>query len=491
MNSTTRALAPARHLSPTVLAAMIGALLILTVTAVTSRMSVHFHQQRETRLIQRLGEVYLDGLSAVVAPHVAPPAGRDGGGGLDAALRRVATYHDGVREVRVVVRTPDGGVLGSLARDEQAEASALPPVDAEIPLATPDDSPRVWVQRPLRDGSQVLAVLSAQLDLQPVRDARLRASLQSLSANAFLAIVLAGFGWIAVGRLLFPLRLLADALGEAAAGRPHPVVRDGRNRNMHVRTLLDEYDRMVEALAERRKLQTALAERLRAADLGRLAATIAHEVRNPLAGMINAVDTARRFRADPQAVTDSLDLLDRGLRAIERVVDTTLSMHRPPKDSPFTRQVDFDDLARLLDTAARRQFVALRWTATLSAPWPIDASTVRQIALNLTLNAINAAGAGGIVEFSVTETPETIRMVVCDGGPGLAPDLAEHLRRLDLEWIDTSEGGIGLGVVIRAVVSLGGRIDVRGGAAGGTEIAVHLPREGRPDSAPCPSEERS
>lgn len=472
--------------SPTVLAAAIGALLILTVTAVTSRISVHFHQQRETRLVQRLGDVYLDGLSAVVLPHLVSEDRE----ALDAALKRVATYHDGVREVRLVVRAPDGAIIGALSRDARSTSVSPPPIDAAVSLVTTGDHDRVWVQRPLRDGSGIRAILSAQLDLQPIREARLRASLESLGANAFLAIVLAGFGWWVMGKLLLPLTLLTEALGEAAAGTPRPVARGKQAWNAHVRTLLDEYDRMVDALAERRQLQTVVAERLRTADLGRLAATIAHEVRNPLAGMLNAVDTARRFRADPIAVADSIDLLDRGLRAIARVVETTLSMHRPPMDNETTHQIDFDDLAKLLDVAALRQQVTLTWSAVLASPWPFDATIVRQIVLNLTLNAIGAAGSGGKVELTVEEAPEEVAILVSDDGPGLSADLADHLRRLDLDWIDTSEGGIGLGVVIRAVVSLRGRVEVRRGPFGGTDIAVRLPREVR-DGASSSSEEAS
>lgn len=473
-----------RHLPQTVLAAAIGAMLILTVTAITSRISVYFHQQRETRLVQRLGDVYLDGLSAVVAPYL----GKGEYAGLDGALERVATYHDGVREVRLVVRTPDGRIVGNLARDAQATAASPPPLDADVSLATADDHARVWVQRPLRDGERELAVLSAQLDLQPIRDARLKASLESLAANAFLAVALAGFGYFAIGRLLSPLKQLEEALAEAAAGKPRPIPPGTRPVNARIQSLLTEYNRMVSALADRRQLQIALAERLRTADLGRLAATIAHEVRNPLAGMLNAVDTARRFHADPRAVTDSIDLLERGLRAIARVVETTLSMHRPPTESETTGQVDFDDLAKLLGTAADRQHATLRWSATLATPWPIDATIVRQIVLNLTLNALNAVGSGGVVDLTVEEGDDAVAITIADDGPGLAEGFAAPLRRLDLDWIDTTQGGIGLGVVIRAVASLRGRIDVAVAAGRGTRIAVLLPRKRQSSTVFSPSE---
>jgi signal transduction histidine kinase len=460
---------PRIRLPQTILVAAIGALLILAVSAVTSRISVHFHQQRETRLVERLGEVYLDGLSAVVAPLLTSGRHED----LRSALERVASYSDGVREVRVVVRLPDGRVVGELVRDPEAAAGEPPPLAEGVPLEVVGKGAWVWVQRPLVVAGRSVAVLSAQLDLRQIRDARTRATLQSLAANALLAVTLAAFGFFAMGRLLAPLKALEDALAAAVAGDPRPIPIDDRARGGRLGRLLEAFNLMVTAQAERSQMRVVLAERLRTADLGRLAATIAHEVRNPLAGMLNAVDTARRFRADPKVVTDSLDLLERGLRAVARVVETTLSTHRPPAGGVGTRQVDFDDLQSLVAAAADRQKVNLVWRAELTRGWPVDSSVVRQIVINLAVNALNAAGSGGSVAVRAWETSEGLETEVVDDGPGIAEAVADRLRRLDLDWIDTTEGGIGLGVVIRAVAALGGRIEVGSGPDGrGTRVVV-------------------
>lgn len=458
------------RLPQTILAAAMGALLILAVSAVTSRISVHFHQERETRLVERLGEVYLDGLSAVVAPLLTSGRWDD----LKPALERVASYSDGVREVRVVVRLPDGRVVGELVRDPVAAAGVPPPLDEGVSLEVAGKGSWVWVQRPLMVAGREVAVLSAQLDLRQIRDARTRATLQSLAANAVLAVTLAAFGFFAMGRVLAPLKSLEDALGAAVAGDPRPIPIDDRARGGRLGRLLEAFNLMVAAQAERSQMRTVLAERLRTADLGRLAATVAHEVRNPLAGMLNAVDTARRFRADPKVVADSLDLLERGLRAVARVVETTLSTHRPPAGTEGTRQVDFDDLESLVAAAADRQKVTLVWKADLTRGWAVDSTVLRQIVINLAVNALNAAGAGGSVTVLARETADGPVTEVIDDGPGIAEATADRLRRLDLDWIDTTEGGIGLGVVIRAVAALGGRIDVGRGPDGrGTRVVVH------------------
>ncbi len=456
----------------TVLVAIVGAVLILLVTVLASRVAILMHRQSEMQLIERIGEVYLDGVSAAVAPLLDTGHRAD----LAAALERVAAYHDGVREVRVVVRSTGGDVLGDLARDAVAAQAKLPPVDTEVSLTTTSEENRLWVQRPLFVDDRALAVLSAQLDLKPIREERLTVALKSLAVNVLMAIGLATVGFLLMRRLLAPLNLLERALLDASEGEPRPiplVEREAPNRR--IRKLVRAYNRMARALAERRQVQIARAERLRAADLGRLAATIAHEVRNPLTGMLNAVDTARRFPDNRAAVTESLDLLDRGLKAIARVVDTTLSIWRPPARDSGVRQVDLDDLERLVRPVAERHGVRLDWSATLDRSLSLDASIIRQIVLNLVLNAVNATGSGGAISFSAAEDGAELRLVVVDDGPGLDPAVAARLERLDLDWIDTSEGGIGLGVVIRAVTSLGGAIETATPPRGGTSVTIGLP----------------
>lgn len=457
----------------TMLVAAVATLSILFVTVLASRVAVLMHQRPETRLVERIGEVYLDGLSAAVEPYAETGHERE----LKAALERVATYHDGVREVRVVVRAPSGALLGDLARDDLAAKTELPPLDTEIPLIASSDRNRFWVQRPLWRGDRVRAVLSAQLDLKPIRDERLAADIKSLTVNAFMAAALAAFGFWLMRRLLAPLRLLETALARAAAGDPRPIgAVAGVAANPRLHALIRAYDAMTSALLERAQLRIAQAERLRAADLGRLAATVAHEVRNPLAGMLNAIDTARRFPDNREAVASSLDLVERGLAAISRVVDTTLSVHRPPAGGKPVDAVDFEDLARLLGPAAARRGVRLDWSAAIDERLGIDATVVRQVVLNLALNAVAAARPNGRVAVAAVSTPAGLELTVEDDGEGLDPTVVERLETLDLDWIDTSEGGIGLGVVMRAVASLGGRIETtRRQDPPATVIRVTLP----------------
>ena len=131
-----------------------------------------------------------------------------------------------------------------------------------------------------------------------------------------------------------PVRLLTDRLRRAQAGNfdrvppgmlPPPSSEYGR--------LLRGYNDLVDALGERDALAARLAERERESVLGRLAATLAHEVRNPLGGMATALDTVRKFGDDRDVRAKGLDLIERGLWSIRDVVGSVLAFHRMPPDS--------------------------------------------------------------------------------------------------------------------------------------------------------------
>ena len=92
-----------------------------------------------------------------------------------------------------------------------------------------------------------------------------------------------------------------------------------------------------------------LAERERESVLGRLAATVAHEVRNPLGGMTTALDTVRKFGDNPDVRGKSLDLIERGLWSIRNVVGSVLAFHRMPPDTRRLAQGDLDDLRLLIE----------------------------------------------------------------------------------------------------------------------------------------------
>src|SRR5690606_12096727 len=224
-----------------------------------------------------------------------------------------------------------------------------------------------WVWRPLSDerlavGAQAPGLtVVANLDVADYVAARRRLWWRVLLFNLGVALACGLLGVLIMRRLQAPLDLLTSHLQRTAEAGPEPVAESRiTDKDPETARLFRAYNRMALAARDREALITRLAEQEREAVLGRLAATLAHEVRNPLAGVLTAVDTLRRFGDRPEARAEALDFMERGLRVLGGVVDATLATHRPRADAPEFGPQDLEDVQRLLAPQAQRAGVALQ-----------------------------------------------------------------------------------------------------------------------------------
>ena len=233
-------------------------------------------------------------------------------------------------------------------------------------------------------------------------------------------------------------------------------------------------NRMADDAREREAMLALLSEQEREAVLGRLTATLAHEVRNPLGGMVTAVQTLRKFGDQPDVRQDALDFIERGVLALRDVVDATLKTHRPGPGDRRLRLQDLQDVQRLVagDAAQRGVQVVFEAAPGLPDELPLAATEVRQVLLNLLINAVRATGQGGHVRLTVKQSDRTLVLEVIDQGSGMAPDLARSLMRGEPQ---AGQGGLGVAVIVRLVQQLRGRVAVDAHSQGGTHITLHLP----------------
>lgn len=198
-------------------------------------------------------------------------------------------------------------------------------------------------------------------------------------------------------RMLRPVTRLAQHM-RATALSPEPIPEtDVPRGDTELTRLVQTYNLMAEAIGAKAETERRLAERERFVSLGRLSSSLAHEINNPLGGLLNAADTITECADRPEIVRQSASLLKRGLEHLRDVARATLDHNRLDRSSAPLSRDDFDDLNLLIGPEIKRRQQRLVWQIeandTILACFAC--APLRQIALNLFLNVTSAAGPGG------------------------------------------------------------------------------------------------
>jgi PAS domain S-box-containing protein len=271
--------------------------------------------------------------------------------------------------------------------------------------------------------------------------------------------------------------------------RPDGTIRWVRDRAFPVRNAAGEFYRLVgiiDDFTERKQAEEALKEANRRKD--DFLATLAHELRNPLAPIRNAAQVLRmKDLADPQ-LRNARDIIDRQVRQMARLIDDLLDIARITKGKLQLRKERIA-LAAVIQSAveASRPLIdaqAHDLTVTLPpAPVHLEADPTRlaQVFSNLLNNAAKYTAKGGRIWLTAERQGSEVAVCVRDTGIGIA---AEHLPRLFEMFsqvapaLERSHGGLGIGLaLVRGLVGLhGGRVDARSAGPGrGSEFTVRLP----------------
>ena len=239
------------------------------------------------------------------------------------------------------------------------------------------------------------------------------------------------------------------------------------------------------AEAERRlaKLDTDLRQLDRFGALGRLTQEMAHEVRNPLVSVKTFLQLLPERRHDPDFMTRFLGVvsgeLDRTLRLLELVIDYPRPALAP--EQPARVAATIEAALELLQPYARQRGVSLGAPSEDATPSvALGEDGLRQVLLNLLLNAIDATPRGAAVSIATRALPGAVELIVSDAGSGVAPDLRERVFEPFFTTRGAHHGGIGLAIARGLVEQAGGRIRVRAASGGGAAFVVVLPAPGVP-----------
>jgi two-component system, NtrC family, sensor histidine kinase HydH len=267
---------------------------------------------------------------------------------------------------------------------------------------------------------------------------------------------------------------------------------------------------------ENSKLYQQMKERDRLAALGEMAAGLAHEIRNPLAAIQGAIQLlmpapggSARTPAGQHADSEFLSIIADEVRRLNGVVTAFLDYSRPARAALAPGDVN-DVLQRTLKLLEAQMPAQVRLTVELAPELPrvsCDPEGLRQVFLNLALNAVQAMPDGGELRITTRlardevalwrATPrrsDVVEVRFRDSGPGIPEEARDHIF---VPFYTTKEKGTGLGLAIcqRIVKAHGGTIGVRSQVGDGTEFVIALPslsegRVERPDATPEPEPPR-
>jgi len=421
------------------------------------------------RQVQRVGSVYIDAIATMVSPHMVT-ADRQA---LNEALDRSIRLARSIQKHQLLAYDTQKTLLAHTIREENSD-TVVPTPEQQLFLLR-DDRDSAWVGSAVWIDEFHVGYLLAEIDVGDIRARHRALRWMVMVIDLALGIVMALLGFVLMRRMLGPVAVLTERLQHLAMGDARPVpAEDLPPVSTEFGQLLRRFNRMVFVVREREKLAGELADQDRAAALGQLAATVAHEVRNPLAGMSNAVATIRRFGDKPEVREQSLNLLDRGLESIGNVVQATLTSYRGGSGVRALGEEDLEDLRLLVAPEARRRKVRLDWNVRFTGSAPVRASELRQILLNLLLNACAITPADGTVRFGAERRGTELVFTVEDQGIGMPPAVARTLEDQE-EDAELPRGGLGARVVIRLVRELSGQVSAASSPQTGTRITLVIP----------------
>ena len=339
---------------------------------------------------------------------------------------------------------------------------------------------------PLKQTAQVRQAVTVQdrtigsiyteLDISAVLKERQAVLWQLIGTNAALTLSLMLIGYWAVRRMVRPIRTLGAFLDRASDGAIEMISsQELRTAKGEFARLFRRYNTMARAANERLVLAEQLAEKERLASLGQLASGVAHEINNPLGGLFNALDAMKRY-GDREAVRDaSIELLERGLTGIRDTVRAVLVAYRVPAESRPLRHADIEDLRYLVQPALRQKQLKLEWINLLDDKLTLPATSVRDAALNLLLNACTASPEGGTIGFVATPRDNALDIRIQDCGSGLPEAYRIFLENGEAKEVPPKHGaGLGTWMVRRLLDSTGGSARIEASAAG-TIICLSFP----------------
>ncbi len=309
----------------------------------------------------------------------------------------------------------------------------------------------------------------------------------ALSQPALIGAALAvGFlvpaGWWVGRRMTRPVERVANLIGRIGHDDPALLLAEvPRSADPELGRISSAVDQLIGELQVRRQAEQRAMSAERMAAVGRLTAAVAHEINNPLGGLLTATQTLRLHGDDDAIRLRSVDLIERGLQQIRTTVAALLPQARV-EDRPLEVN-DLADIVALVLPVAQRHAVDLRSHADIAAVLHVPSAAMRQVMLNLLLNAVHAAGERGQVDAHLSADAQAVRFAVSNSGARLSPEALEASIAAES---GNDPRGFGLWVCREVATQYGGAFTLgasNGAAAASTRLEFWIPNRERNETA--------
>jgi len=240
-------------------------------------------------------------------------------------------------------------------------------------------------------------------------------------------------------------------------------------------------------LESRERISTQLQVSERLANLGRITAGVAHEVKNPLNSMRLWLENLKESLPEGDSMPQqAVRVLDKEIDRLDTVVKRFLDFTRPPEI--HQEETNLKDLLEDVFAVGKPQMdrASVKVEAHFASDVPsvlVDRQLLKQALMNLLLNAIEAMPGGGLLTVSLQRRGEMAGIEIQDTGRGIPP---EHTQRVFQLFFTTRPGGsgIGLATAFRTVQFLNGSIDFKSEVGRGTTFRIELPLARQMEPAP-------
>ncbi|MGE0788903.1 MAG: ATP-binding protein [Sandaracinaceae bacterium] len=294
-----------------------------------------------------------------------------------------------------------------------------------------------------------------------------------------------------------PVEALTTAATQLASGKETRVAVRGASEVAGLATAFNEMqaqlaaergaltDRLAELERTTQELESTQASLVRSekmASVGRLAAGIAHEIGNPLSAILGLLELVGDGDLSLEEQREFLRRAQKETERIGRIIRDLLDFARSePDGAALSGSCDLtevvEDAVRLIGPQKDLRQITIERRFAEDVPHVRgDAARLAQVVLNLLLNAADAISGEGTISLDVTVEDEHVRLTVQDTGPGIAPEVIDHLFEPFVTTKPVGRGtGLGLAVAHTLVEGFGGTLDAANAPEGGARFALTLP----------------